>query len=965
MNSLHRRNWRAAPRAARGFVLITLIALLTIGGLYFFISNLSPEVLRANTQQKTDKALTQARDALLGYALQYRDYQAGTGTDSVYGYLPMPDLGEAQNQNGALVNSPCASEGCAKLNPAGLAAGHTYIGRFPWRTLGTEPLRDGHGECLWYIVSGGHRSLANTGTMNWDTLGQIDVVVAGGTSSDLASVLANRPHDRPVAIIFAPGPPLTGQDRSASTAPGDIVSQCGGNYNPANYLDPSIAAVQGGTSVYFAGNRSVNASVTPVAVAIQGSIEKDGANILHGKCQLSANCTTVANDHGLALTSDDLFGALRKSSSFRDKGINALVTRIGTCLRDPIAAGTVTFAAPTSSSASVTVGRVGNKPVDSTCDYGDSADPVAYFSHYRDQIFLAKCNPTCSVQIDGAAAPTSCSGTLIFSNQRGIKSPTPTDAQESPIQLRTSVAVSASNPILNLNWPANYLEGDNLASFNTLATTFAGQSALKIISTSQSIGQDIAYCIPAGPSQITVGSPSLSALEPGLTSLASYAPASQTITLGASDVDASSTSLFANTLFGCAWSAEPHTRGSGFRTYFRFKIRDTGDGFTFAIVDAERNSSINNRCGAARQHLGYSGNNSFTLPIEYPKIAIEFDTSRNAGFDEALNEFTNGRNDPCYRSSCPLPNNRLNSDSHMAIMYWGHQAGTTAVIYPERDDNVHGLPSSDDPVSRPAPRNLTPVIPHPFPAPYPPLAISPEQRLRDTTLVNRDFHVRVEVTPQPRTVADESVKRRAWKIEAWLVPTAAKAIASISWSQDISTTVGLLQSGTVTVTVPGHDFSPGDTVSIREAPSAFNGNYLVTASDQTAGTFKFAKYPNPGATSLTGQPVAMKQTLQVRRMKTTTEAMSSLTPVVKHGACTSDADCGSSQSCSGADSLGVRYCYAGHQPTVYDQQYIYDIDNGDGTYQDALRSIYLGFTIGGGSNDQVIDVSELFTTWLP
>ena len=134
---LRRRNWRAAPRAARGFVLITLIALLTIGGLYFFISNLSPEILRANTQQKTDKALTQARDALLGYALQYREYQAATGTDSVYGYLPMPDLGEAQNQNSALVNSPCPGEGCAKLNPAGLTTGHTYIGRFPWRTLGT------------------------------------------------------------------------------------------------------------------------------------------------------------------------------------------------------------------------------------------------------------------------------------------------------------------------------------------------------------------------------------------------------------------------------------------------------------------------------------------------------------------------------------------------------------------------------------------------------------------------------------------------------------------------------------------------------------------------------------------------------------------------------------------------------------------------------------------------------------
>jgi hypothetical protein len=50
---------------------------------------------------------------------------------------------------------------------------------------------------------------------------------------------------------------------------------------------------------------------------------------------------------------------------------------------------------------------------------------------------------------------------------------------------------------------------------------------------------------------------------------------------------------------------------------------------------------------------------------------------------------------------------------------------------------------------------------------------------------------------------------------------------------------------------------------------------------------------------------------------------------------------------------------------VYDQQYIYDLDNGGGGYQDALRAIRLGFTIGVGSNDQVINVSEFSTTWIP
>lgn len=956
-----RRRPLSLRRKQRGFLLIALVALLTIGGLYFFISNLSPEQVRARRQQLTDEALTQAREALIGYAVRYREDQLKTGNSGlVYGYLPLPDLGNTRNQNIA-----CTEEGCDAANFAGNALNVTVIGRFPWRTLGTGPLRDSHGECLWYAVSGSHQRIQRTSPMNWDTLSQLDVVVANGTAAMVSAITSA--HERPIAVIFSPGPPLTGQDRSASNPITDSVTECGGNYVVSNYLDPAVATDLAGIINYLAGatnSASGDTSAADKSLSANGVItRRSDAKLWTGNCPPddASPCNIVANDIGATVTSDMLFRTLRGSSEFRDKGINALLNRIGSCLRDPIVAGTVTFAAPTSSSANVTVGRVGDKPAGSTCDYGDSVDPFGYFSNYRDHFFLAKCNPSCNIQIDGAAPPTSCSGALIFANQRGIKSPVPTDAQESPIQLRTSVAVSPSNPTLNVNWYANYLEGDNLLSFNTLANTFTGESAFRMLSAPQPTGQDIVYCIPSGPSQTTVGSPSLSSLAPGVTSLASYAPTSQTLTLGVSNVQASSGNALANTLFGCSWAAEPHSRGNGFRSYFRFKIRDTGDGFTFAIADADRNPNIANRCGAARQHLGYSGNNTYTLPIEYPKIAIEFDTSRNSGFVETGNQLTNGRSDPDYTPP-------YNSDSHLAIMYWGHQAGTAAVTYPERDDNVHGIPGSDDPVSRPAPRNATPIIPHPFPAPYPPLAISPEQRLRDTTPVNRDFHVRVEVTPQPRSAADETVKRRAWKIETWLVPTAAKAITNIAWVQDIDPGTGLPKipsSGTVTITAPGHDFGIGDIISIREAPSAFNGDFIVKDRDLAAGTFKFAKFPDPGSTAFAGQPVAMKQTLQVSRMKTTTDAMSRLSPVVKNNVCTTDADCGASQSCSGADPLGVRYCYSGHQPTVYDQQYIYDIDNGDGTYQDALRSIYLGFTIGVGSTDQVIDVSELFTTWLP
>ncbi len=851
MATFRRRNWRAAPRAARGFVLITLIALLTIGGLYFFISNLSPEILRANTQQKTDKALTQARDALLGYALQYREYQAGTGTDSVYGYLPLPDLGEAQNQNSALVNSPCASEGCAKLNPAGLATGHTYIGRFPWRTLGTEPLRDGHGECLWYIVSGSHRSLANAGTMNWDTLGQIDVVVAGGTSSDLASALANRPHDRPVAIIFAPGPPLAGQDRSASAVPGDVVSQCGGNYNPSNYLDPSIAAVQGGTSVYFAGNRNVDASVTPVAVAIQGSIEKDVANILHGKCQHSANCTTVANDQGLALTSDDLFGALRKSASFRTD-INGMLERMTTCLRDQIAASggmTPIALAGFTPPADKTVGRIPS----STC-YDDTQNPRGYFSHYSDQIFVAaqsaspfSVTDTKNTPAAGDDTTTSCPGVLLFASQRGSGQSRSTAAER--------------------NTPANFLEGSNLAGFITTgALNFAGPTQFaqvsSITSATQTANQDIVRCIPSGAS-LTVVAPAV-ATDAGSIALATYAPGAGLLTLGSAG-DESSYGASASALFACAWTPEVQAAGSGLRSYFRFRIRRVGEGFTFALIDGDRNGT--NVCGAARQHLGYSGDNGHALTpyIQPPKLAIEFDTARQCNspyidaagrpacnFVESGDTLRNGRNDPCYTSGCGGQGN--DNSSHVAVVYWGYGAALTQLT---QDDNVHDqaddlssftpdTPMATDPSPRPGPRNPAPVLPYVAnPAVIP--GIAPLDRMGVNDVSQREFHARIEVTRTFTEPVDAKDGITTVQVQFWIEPHSAKRISAMSYNPG--------SPPTLTVTAAGHGLAIGDTVVIRDAvPIGYNGEYAVTqinGDDFTAALPAGTPDPRPYISAIT------------------------------------------------------------------------------------------------------------------
>jgi hypothetical protein len=642
-------------------------------------------------------------------------------------------------------------------------------------------------------VSGSHRSLANAGTMNWDTLGQIDVVVAGGTSSDLASALANRPHDRPVAIIFAPGPPLAGQDRSASAVPGDIVSQCGGNYNPANYLDPSIAAVQGGTSVYFPGNRNVDAGVTPVAVAIQGSIEKDAANILHGKCQRSANCTTVANDQGLALTSDELFGALRKSSSFRTD-INAMLERMIGCLRDEILASGGSLATPYAKIAGA----------DANPCYGSGVDPRGYYPNYKEMFFVAAPGSV-TVTVDGALQP-SCAGSLILAGQR--------DTATSRCPAATPTNVQNRRPGAEQLDACNYLEAPNLASFTSSGTTFAGPSLIARVTANHPAYQDIVRCIPstasfvAAPSALPLGD-----------ELSRYDPATRTLTLGRQNIE-SDEGYAANALFGCAWTPETRAVGSGFRSYFKFNILDSGDGFTFAAIDGDRNSA--GVCGAAEQHLGYSGNNTFTSIIANPKLGLEFDTRRNFqsnppflpnGFNPArttstsplaLRTLANGRADPNY------------TGGHIGLVYWGGESpiGTGATcgtasppclspsfcdtdnickLNPEEDDNVHGqLPTN--PATRPPPRNEPAPAGPPSPPPYPPYAVDKLDPSLSSVPTNRDIHVRIEVG---RTYAGRDDNSRLVKV------VAATNLATLSGLQAIDSVT--LQTGDTVMVVAQTD----------------------------------------------------------------------------------------------------------------------------------------------------------------
>ncbi|MDO9242530.1 MAG: hypothetical protein Q7U32_01840, partial [Rhodocyclaceae bacterium] len=449
-------------RNQRGAALLIFLVLLVMGGLTYLVNSFSPETIEARRTQATNTALVQAREALTGYALQYRDAEASQGRPNrMYGYLPLPDLGSSRNMNVA-----CTQEGCDANTFTGLSfdtngIGPTVVGRFPWRTLGTGPLRDGHGECLWLIVSSLHSRIQRNSPapilppLNWDTLGQLDVVVANGTNA-LVSTLSSA-HERPVAIIFSPGPPLPGQNRG--NPGGDDVSQCGGNYNLANYLDPATASALGGVTNYLAGTNLASGATgdsdpandpdTPKSLVARGKIFSTGSAFLPSGCE-GSNCALVANDIGLPVTSDYLFGAIRKNAHFRID-INSMLDRMVGCLRDQIAAGSSFTPAPITgytAPADKSAGRIQT----ASC-YDDNLNPLGYFSHYREMIFVAK--PTAGNFT--VAGDPNCAGVLLFSGQR------------SPTQQRITATQK--------NTPANYLEdleGNNLTSFTIAGTTFSG-----------------------------------------------------------------------------------------------------------------------------------------------------------------------------------------------------------------------------------------------------------------------------------------------------------------------------------------------------------------------------------------------------------------------------------------------------------------------------------------------------------
>jgi hypothetical protein len=270
----------------RGIAILTITILIALAAITYFLTLMSPAELKIDRQEQTQMTLKQAKQALIAYAATYTD-RAIAGK---YGHLPCPDL----NGNNPVPGNPSAI--CDTSNSVS-------IGYFPWKGNGMnlDALRDSAGNCLFYAVSTSYKTapVSSTDMLNEDTNGLIQIVDSTGTP-----VVGGAANSRPVAVIFAAGAALAGQNRNP-----DGTTICGNDYgNMSAYLD----------------NDGITDNANPV-------IADDAISQFVNASAGSENTANPLNDRLITISREEIWDAILNRSDFKTKVAN-LTHALAECL---------------------------------------------------------------------------------------------------------------------------------------------------------------------------------------------------------------------------------------------------------------------------------------------------------------------------------------------------------------------------------------------------------------------------------------------------------------------------------------------------------------------------------------------------------------------------------------------------------------------------------------------------------
>jgi hypothetical protein len=240
----------ASKRWQKGLMAMALVVALGLATTAWLVHHALHPNTRTLREQKTAAALATAKAALIGWAVS---------NASKPGTLPCTDT--SNNGSASTSGTNCSA----------------YVGRLPWKQLGTGDLRDGDNECLWYALSPVFRNAMNVSgsnsrvnfPLNSNTQGTITLKDKNG------NVLASKL----VAVILAAGSPQAGQTRAG------VGTTCGGNTLASNYLE-NLNSINNATGNYDAATGALTFVVSEPSASF--------------------------NDRLSAITPEDLYRPLRK-----------------------------------------------------------------------------------------------------------------------------------------------------------------------------------------------------------------------------------------------------------------------------------------------------------------------------------------------------------------------------------------------------------------------------------------------------------------------------------------------------------------------------------------------------------------------------------------------------------------------------------------------------------------------------
>ena len=536
----------------RGAALLIAVFIALTVSLAFLFGSAEKSGGDYGRETTTEGVLAQAKAALIGFAATYREAHPNKDL----GYFPCPDTenkGEAQPNCGA--------------------DGETMIGRLPYKTLGLPDLRSADGECLWYMVSGSHKDNPKSTPLNWDSRGQIRVQNLSG------SALADPADDSggAVAVIIAPGAPLSGQNRPAGAL------NCSGDASNSltSYLDGNYTEATSGILTVVAGQPQSN----------------------------------VSNDRLAWISARELFTPIAR----RIDMLGTLLPQLVTCLNFTSSNSipdTTAYSTTSGTKKIVSAAGIDEVILERNCILDEPAKQS--WANWKDHFRYIVCNSpsTNCLQVNAAA----CSGVLLFGGRLNNGNP------------RTTAEQTALN---------SYFDAGNVAALTGAATSFTGQPFYSGSPPRDAADDVALCLMPdplppALSFQSNIGDLSSIAVNYDGKSMASVDNTAQMLTLGANGLSGSGASVDPAQLFGCSWFGTTLPFRNGLRAYFRYRIINRGEGFVFVVADADptRNPGTS-MCGRGDASLGYSGlpNNGTPIsgltvsPIQYPKIGLEIDTS--------------------------------------------------------------------------------------------------------------------------------------------------------------------------------------------------------------------------------------------------------------------------------------------------------------------------------------------------